>query len=121
MSRHTIAPLTLLVLGACNTEQAYQDLIQNHGQTWDTTAAASTSGAVATAGETAPTTSASGGGGSDGATAATEGDTTPTGTSGTQLDLPPELAFSVTPEAVQLATFVELAATCEDDVGVAEV
>jgi len=122
MSRHTFAPLILLVLGACNTEQAYQDLIQNHGLTWDTTAAASTSGAVPTAGETAPTTSASGGGGSDGATAGTEGDTTPTGTSGgTQLDLPPELGFTVTPEAVQLATFVELAATCEDDVGVAEV
>ncbi|MCY1071172.1 Ig-like domain-containing protein [Nannocystis sp. RBIL2] len=121
MSRHTFAPLTLLALGACNTEQAYQDLIQNHGQTWDTTAAASTSGAVPTAGETAPTTSASGGSGSDGATAGTEGDTWPTGTSGTQLDLPPELAFSVTPEAVQLATFVELAATCVDDVGIAEV
>ncbi|MCY0989738.1 Ig-like domain-containing protein [Nannocystis sp. ILAH1] len=122
MSRHTFAPLTLLVFGACNTEQAYQDLIQNHGQTWDTTAAASTSGAVLTGGETAPTTSASGGSGSDGATAGTEGDTTPTGTSsGTQLDLPPELAFTVTPEAVQLATFVELAATCVDDVGVAEV
>ena len=37
MTRSRFAPLTLLVLGACNTEQAYWDLINGHGVTWDTT------------------------------------------------------------------------------------
>ena len=33
MTRFYFAPLTLIVLGACNTEQAYWDLIDGHGVT----------------------------------------------------------------------------------------
>ncbi|WAS94518.1 Ig-like domain-containing protein [Nannocystis punicea] len=117
MSRYTIAPFTLLALSACNTEKAYQDLIQNHGVTWDTTAA--TSGDFDPAASPTSGVPTAGDGGGDGDTAATDGDKGSSG--GAQLDLPPVLDFSVTPDDVQSAMFVELAAGCEDDIGVAEV
>lgn len=125
MTRFYFAPLTLLVLGACNTEQAYWDLINGHGVTWDTTAASTGSEPWDSTSNAAPTTS-SGGGGGDGASNSTD---TTSGTSGfdagtstgVQLDQPPEVKLSVTPEDVESAVFVDLAVTCTDDVGVTEV
>ena len=123
MTRSRFAPLTLLVLGACNTEQAYWDLINGHGVTWDTTDAStgpepwdSTSSAV-------PTTSGGGGGSDGGSTGSTSSSTTfdASASTGAQLDLLPEVKLSVSPEDVESAMFVDLAATCTDDVGVAEV
>ncbi|MCY1013394.1 Ig-like domain-containing protein [Nannocystis pusilla] len=113
----TILALAIPLALACNVEQAIQELIDEHGITWDTSAADSTGGIPTTDGGWSPTTSAAEAGG-DGGSGPTSDASTSTGA---QLDLPPALEFSVTPEDVQSAMFVDLAATCEDDVAVAEV
>lgn len=115
-------PLTL----ACNVEQAIQDLIDEHGVTWDTTTTDSTGSVTPTGGEEFPTTSGgmgasegAGGSSSTGSNSSTDFDADTS--TGNPIDQPPVLDFKGIPAEIKTAKFVDLVATCEDDIGVKEV